>query len=76
MDGEITRLEPNLSKTEVKRQHYIPQMYLRPFAVDGKIRVVDLDGGKREYKTSVGNVAVESHFYNVNVEDLRLSTED
>jgi len=76
MDGEIIRLEPNLSKTEVKRQHYIPQMYLRPFAVDGKIRVVDLDGGKREYKTSVGNVAVESHFYNVNVEDLRLSTED
>ena len=76
MDGEINRQEPNLSKTGVKRQHYIPQMYLRPFAVNGKIRVIDLDGGKREYKTSVGNVAVEGHFYNVNVEDLRLSTED
>lgn len=67
--------EPNLSPTKVKRQHYVPQVFLRAFAVNEKVHVVDLDEGK-EYRTSIANIAVESHFYNENITDIHLSTED
>lgn len=39
------------------------------------MRVVDLEGGK-EYRTSVENVAVETYYYDVEIEGLRLSPED
>lgn len=75
MDGDKFWNEPNLSLTKVKRQHYVPQLLLRAFSLDDKIRVVDLNDGK-EYRTSTANVAVESHFYNENVADIQLSAED
>jgi len=67
--------EPNLSPTEVKRQHYVPRLLLRAFTVDDKIRVFDLDEGK-EFRTSTNNTAVESQFYDENIADFHLSTED
>jgi len=67
--------EPNLGPTETKRQHYVPQFYLRPFAgQDGNIRVADLEG-RSEYRTSIKNVAVETHFYDLEVEGLSVSLE-
>lgn len=67
--------EPVLAPTEVKRQHYIPRVYLRAFA-DGseQVRVVDFETG-RQYRTSVDNTAVEARFNNVQVGDDVVSTE-
>jgi len=67
--------EPNLSTTKAKRQHYVPKLLLRSFAIEGKVRVFDLDEHK-EYRTSVANAAVESQFYNENAENLELSAEE
>jgi hypothetical protein len=74
MDGDELWNEPNLSPTKVKRQHYVPQLFLRAFSLNDKIRVVDLNDGK-EYETSTENVAVESHFYNETIADVQLSAE-
>ncbi len=68
--------EPVLRPTNVKRQHYVPRVYLRPFVgQDDNIRVVDLDTGS-EYRTSIENAAVETYFNDLEVEGLRVSTED
>ena len=61
--------EPNLSPTNTKRQHYVPQLLLRRFATDDIIRVFDLDES-REYRTSVINTAVESRFYDEEFGDI------
>jgi len=66
--------EPNLNTTEVKRQHYVPQVFLRAFAVNGRIRVCELADGT-EYRTSTANTAVEKYFYNINITDIQLSVE-
>jgi len=75
MEGDKSWNEPNLSPTKVKRQHYVPRLFLRAFSLDDKIRVVDLNDGK-EYRASTANIAIESHFYNENIADIQLSTED
>lgn len=68
--------EPILNKTESKRQHFVPRLHLKNFATaDGKIRVFDLQES-REYLASLTNVAVERHFYNINIEGVDLSSED
>jgi hypothetical protein len=68
--------EGNLSQTDVKRQHYVPKMYLDSFAGhDGKIRVVDLDTDS-QYRTSLLNVALETHFNDVEINGVKLSTEE
>jgi hypothetical protein len=67
--------EPNLSETDVKREHYVPQLLLRTFAVNGKIRILDLKDGK-EHRTSIENAAVETHFYDMKIGDIQVSTED
>jgi hypothetical protein len=67
--------EPVLAPTDVKRQHYVPKVYLRAFADHSQqIRVVDLDEG-REYRTSVDNVALQGRFNDVEVDGVVLSTE-
>ena len=76
MDDSKFWNEPNLSPTKTKRQHYVPQVLLRAFAVNGKIRVVDLDSEGKEYRTSTTNVAVKKHFYDVDLADIQVSTED
>lgn len=67
--------EPNLEPTDVKRQHYVPELYLRPFADSSEqIRAIDLNAGN-EFRTSVRNAAVGGGFNNVRVGDIVLSTE-
>jgi hypothetical protein len=67
--------EPNLAPTQVKRQHYIPRMYLKAFTgADGKIHAVDLDEDT-DFRTSVEKVAVRNYFNDVEIGDERLSTE-
>ncbi|MHB1004928.1 MAG: DUF4238 domain-containing protein [Chloroflexota bacterium] len=68
--------EPILAPTDVKRQHYVPRTYLRPFCgTDGNIRVVELQGIGREYRTSVDNVAVETKYNNLETDIGHVSTE-
>ena len=67
--------EPNLSRTKAKRQHYVPRLLLRAFAVDDKIRVFDLDESK-EFRTSVNNIGVENQLYDENIANSHLSTEN
>ncbi len=67
--------EPNLAPTEARRQHYVPESYLRAFlGPDGKVRVIDLMEG-REYRTSPDNAAVESGYYDIKTEIGTLSAE-
>jgi hypothetical protein len=66
--------EPNLSPTKVKRQHYVPRLFLRAFASANRVCVFDLNEGK-EYRTSIAKIAVAKHFYDIDIEDIRLSTE-
>lgn len=76
MNGPKFWNEPNLSPTPTVRQHYVPQLLLRAFANKGVIRVHDLDSEDKEYRTSTANVAVEKHFYDVDLGDIRVSAED
>jgi hypothetical protein len=66
--------EPNLAATDVKRQHYVPQRYLKQFAIGERIDVLEVEGGGR-FTTSVANVAVESYYYDLRYEQEKLSTE-
>ncbi|MBN2462690.1 MAG: DUF4238 domain-containing protein [Dehalococcoidia bacterium] len=75
MNKEKFWSEPNLSLTSVKRQHYVPRLFLRPFATKDKIRVFDLQESK-EYRTSLANIAVEKGFYDINIKDINISTEN
>lgn len=67
--------EPNLGPTRARRQHYVPRLLLRAFVVDEKIRVFDLDKNE-DFRTSISNTAVENRFYDENIADFHLSTED
>ena len=67
--------EPNLAPTDVKRQHYVPEFFLKSFIVpDDNLRVVDLEDGK-EFRTDRTNAAVESYFNDLDVDGEILSTE-
>ena len=68
--------EPILSVTSVKRQHYVPQMYLRQFSgTDGKVRVIDLDDRDRTFRTSLLNAAVEARLYDLEIDGQVYSAE-
>ena len=77
MRHEVTRWnEPILSKTQTKRQHFVPRFYLKNFArADGKIRVFDLQEDC-EFFSSLENVAVQTRFYDVTLEGQDYSAED
>ena len=67
--------EPNLSRTEAKLQHFVPQMFLKSFTgTDGRLRVLDLESNT-EFTTSLGNAAVERGFNDILVDGRILSTE-
>lgn len=74
MDKDKLWSEPNLGPTQAKRQHYVPQLLLRPFTKSGKIRVTDLIEGKT-YETATLNVAVEKGFYDQNIDGMIISNE-
>ncbi len=48
---------------KVKRQHYVPQFYLRRFAEDSQRLWVFDKPTKRAFKANIRNVASESYFY-------------
>jgi len=50
---------------KVKRQHYVPQFYLKKFAQeDGKLWIFD-KSTKESFKSNVKNVACETGFYDI-----------
>ena len=68
--------ERTLGTTEVRRQHYVPQFYLRAFvSEDRQISAWDFDTVKG-FTTSTANVAVESGYYDVSFGEVKLSAED
>ena len=68
--------EPIFSTTEAKRQHYVPRTYLSPFmGDDNRIRVFDIVRAK-EYRTSLNNVAVEGHYYDLEIDGVDVSVEN
>jgi len=50
----------------------VPRLLLRTFAMDSKIRIFDLIDGT-EHRTSIANVAVGTHFYNMKIEGISLT---
>ncbi len=68
--------EPILGTTEVKNQHYIPQMYLRGFARGDQVRMVDLGTGKDSIRTNVRNAGAQRGFNNFRIDEFEVSTEN
>ncbi len=66
--------EPNLSPTDAARQHTVPRMYLARFAIDGRVPVYDLEED-RQFDASINNVAVRTGFYDVLIENRKVSSE-
>ena len=67
--------EPNLALTDVKRQHYVPRVYLKAFTdSDGRLAVHDL-GESRAFNSSAAAVAVAKGFYDIEASGFLLSTE-
>ncbi|HTU91364.1 MAG TPA: DUF4238 domain-containing protein, partial [Gemmataceae bacterium] len=52
-----------------KRQHYVPQSYLRRFCKDGQQLFAFDKTNRKSVQTSVANVALEHYFYDM-PEDL------
>lgn len=55
-------------KREKKKQHYVPQSYLKRFSIDGSSVFVFDKFTRRVFRTNVSNVAVERYFYDFPVE--------
>jgi hypothetical protein len=69
--------EPVVAPTDVRRQHYVSQFYLRHFAdPSGRIRATDLSGSGQTFVTGTANVALEVGFYDFDVAGQTVSTED
>ncbi|MCH8805972.1 MAG: DUF4238 domain-containing protein [Planctomycetes bacterium] len=68
--------EPRFSSTDVKRQHYVPRMLLKPFtSSDGRLQVTDFNES-RVFRTSLENAAVESRFNDETIRGIPASTEN
>lgn len=48
---------------EPRRHHLVPRFYLERWAVDGRVRVVDLVRDRRAYETSPAQATIETDFY-------------
>jgi len=55
-------------KRERKKQHYVPQSYLKRFSTDGRSVFVFDKFKRRVFRTNVSNVASERYFYDFPVE--------
>lgn len=53
--------------TKNKKQHYIPQYYLKNFGNNNHIHIYDLKT-KTEFSNSISNIAFKKYFYNVDVD--------
>jgi hypothetical protein len=57
----------NMKDTANTNQHYVPQMLLRGFAIDGEkeqVRVFDKSTGK-EFPTAIRNIGAERGYYDI-----------
>jgi hypothetical protein len=67
--------EPNLSPSDTIRQHYVPRMLLSQFAAGRRIQAYDLIN-EQEFQSSVANVGLEAHFYDIEIDGQVVSTEN
>ncbi|CAG1020416.1 hypothetical protein DOJK_00319 [Patescibacteria group bacterium] len=49
---------------DVKKQHYVPQVYLRRFSIKNQINVLDKFNDK-SYPSNIKDVAEENRFYDI-----------
>lgn len=54
---------------EPKRHHYVPQFYLRRFAVNDKLQLVHRDDLASSFSCSVGRAFAENYFYSQSAPD-------
>lgn len=54
------------NKTEPIRQHLVPKLYLKRFAIDGKFVYVKQRKTGTIFKANIDKIAVEKNFYTVN----------
>lgn len=54
---------------EPRRHHLVPRFYLERWAVDGRVRVVDLLRGRNAYELSPAQAALETDFYRLDEPD-------
>ena len=74
-DGMSYWQEPTVGYTDVKRPHYVPQMWLKRFADEsGQVRAHDQATG-REFRTDPKNVGAIGRYYDVPLGDKTLSIE-
>jgi hypothetical protein len=69
MDANLT--PTNTPANEPKRHHVVPEFYLRRFAVDGNVTLVDRNEPTKRFTSSVENALVHKHFYSIDTEDGR-----
>lgn len=56
---------------DTKKQHYVPQCYLRHFAsTDERINVFDKEKMEVRSNQDVLNVAIKNHFYDLNLFEM------
>lgn len=58
---------------EPRRHHLVPRFYLERWAVDGRVRVVDLLRGRNAYELSPAQAALETDFYRLDEPDDEMS---
>lgn len=54
---------------EPRRHHLVPRFYLERWAVNGRVRVVDLIRGRNAYELSPAQAALETDFYRLDEPD-------
>lgn len=55
------------TNNEPTKHHLVPRFYLERWAVDGQIRVLDLERGRNAYDTSPERAAKRANFYRLDV---------
>lgn len=51
-----------------KKQHFVPQFYMRNFCSNERVRTYQFDQGKEFRPTSISNICYENYFYNEDTE--------
>ncbi|MEX1077577.1 MAG: DUF4238 domain-containing protein [Homoserinimonas sp.] len=58
---------------EPRRQHLVPRFYIDRWAVNGRVRVVDLARERNAYETSPTQAAIETDFYRLEQDGTHVS---
>jgi len=59
--------------SKVKKQHYIPQYYLRNFSSDGEMLFIFDKPSARIFQSPILQIGQERYFYNTNATDLQVT---